>query len=646
MFMTNYELVYGKYKSTSDNSSSPAPVAVADTPKEKDKGMETAVTAGKAVIGAQIVAAKFAGIKGKAAAFAAEHKKSNDGTAPVDETSAEFVTETAETESFDELYEKAMSISDDTEEYDETSDEVAYNAESSLNDDNIEKSVAAPAISQAPASTIVPNTAPTAAPQQFNYEEKKSPVVYVMAGIIAILLVGIGILGGMLLMKTKEEKGSNDSNINAVIATSSDSNSTSTAKASYEKGFVLDTYSLEIEVGETKNVLVQHYPDGCNEADVVWTSSDEKIATVDTYGYITGVSKGKCSITLSFKNNPESKAVVEVVVGEKELSQNEKYKNKILASVDNEEYAGKDSHIENAPSDMIFYDIDGSLSYVMLTNPVLYSGPSDTYDEVYRTKASEQFNVVGENDDWYYLMFFSGTGRFTHMSYGYATKMPSVSEQKKSSLSDEELGYMYNMFYITSIRGHIGGGYIEDYDNDGTDEAILSTSNGGYQVVKYKNGELSWSAYPDGSGYSYGQQLPNMKTPFYDWDKIRDRFKELAVDHGFTSNFSVNSTITESVDAYDNKVYSFGNTFIGYVKTSDLFSTLNLRSSPSINSNVITQLPNGTLFHTIGAYDENGNEISFLDSNPSWYLVELNINGTNYSGYVSGDYVHTWDNAI
>ena len=374
-----------------------------------------------------------------------------------------------------------------------------------------------------------------------------------------------------------------------------------------------------------------------NDSSIETTTetSTEATSTVTTVETTTGNAQSSTTTVVT----PSEKSEITTA------NSNEINKRKILASVDNDEYAGKDSHVEIAPTDMIFYDIDGTLPQVTITNPILYSGPGNSYSEVYKSSASEKFYLVGENTDWYYLMIYTGTGRFTHMTYGYASKSP-VSEQQTSKLSEEELGYMYNMFYIESIHGYVGGGYIEDYDNDGTDEAILYTANGGYQIVKYQDAELSWSAYPNGSGYSYGQQLPNMKTPFY--DKISDRFRELAVSHGFTSNqyFSVDSTITESVDAYGNKVYSFGNTFIGYVKTSDMFSTLNLRSSPSTNSNIITQLPNGTLFHVIGAYDENGNETSFFGSRPSWYLVELKINGTNYSGYVFGDYVYTWDNAI
>lgn len=55
---------------------------------------------------------------------------------------------------------------------------------------------------------------------------KKSPILYVLAGIIAVLLVGGGILGGMLLMKNKDNKDSDNSSNNAGVASSSDAETT------------------------------------------------------------------------------------------------------------------------------------------------------------------------------------------------------------------------------------------------------------------------------------------------------------------------------------------------------------------------------------------------------------------------------------
>lgn len=63
----------------------------------------------------------------------------------------------------------------------------------------------------------------------FTAKEKKSPVGYVIAGIIAVLLIGGGILGGMFLMKNKEDKSdknestvSNDTSVTDTYSMTSD----------------------------------------------------------------------------------------------------------------------------------------------------------------------------------------------------------------------------------------------------------------------------------------------------------------------------------------------------------------------------------------------------------------------------------------
>ena len=81
-----------------------------------------------------------------------------------------------------------------------------------------------------------------------------------------------------------------------------------------EKGFKLDKYSVYINIGESGIAYVQQYPEGSSEADEVWKSSDEKIATVDAYGHIVGVSGGECYVTLSAKNNPTQEVMIKVVV--------------------------------------------------------------------------------------------------------------------------------------------------------------------------------------------------------------------------------------------------------------------------------------------------------------------------------------------
>lgn len=67
-----------------------------------------------------------------------------------------------------------------------------------------------------------------------------------------------------------------------------------------------------------------------NSTHLQWESSDERIATVDASGTVTGVSAGTCMVTVSAKNDPEVSADVEVVVRHLEERQGCTYVDDIL----------------------------------------------------------------------------------------------------------------------------------------------------------------------------------------------------------------------------------------------------------------------------------------------------------------------------
>lgn len=106
-------------------------------------------------------------------------------------------------------------------------------------------------------------------------------------------------------------------------------------------------------------------------------------------------------------------------------------KQEIINSVDNEDYSGKNSHIENAPSDMVFYD-SGNRSSLSITNPIVYEGPDTNYSQI--SVYESNFYLVGENDKWYYVQWYDGAGRFSHPCYGYASK--SGRQSKKYTTYD------------------------------------------------------------------------------------------------------------------------------------------------------------------------------------------------------------------
>jgi hypothetical protein len=60
---------------------------------------------------------------------------------------------------------------------------------------------------------------------------------------------------------------------------------------------VLSESRIELKEEETKNISCTVYPEKATDKTVIWTSSDSSVATVNSYGMITAVGKGTCTIT-------------------------------------------------------------------------------------------------------------------------------------------------------------------------------------------------------------------------------------------------------------------------------------------------------------------------------------------------------------
>ncbi|SEL08312.1 SH3 domain-containing protein [Ruminococcus sp. YRD2003] len=357
----------------------------------------------------------------------------------------------------------------------------------------------------------------------------------------AVLAVGIGtIIGvGLIFKKGDKKPNSNDSSIETTAETSTAATSTvttaetTTSKAQSstttvvttsesDKSYTLEKNSVKIKIGETTNVNILHYPEGCDEINEYWTSNDYNIASVNVHGYITGVSSGECIVSISCKDNPAIKTDISVVVVDEDSTQS--------------------------------------------TEPTKHQ-------------------------------------------------------------PDAQLGMMYNKFFISSLSGGSSGGYIEDYNGDGVDDLICWRANAGYVVTYYKNDELVYDTIPNTFGYAYNEPLFGMKTEYYDGNTLREKCREKAIDCGFTIN----------------KDFYMGSTnAIGYVNTSDINSTLNVRSAPSTDSDVLVQIPNGKLFNVI---PESTGQYGVYN-NKGWYYISVNQDSTNYMGYISADYAIAWDNAI
>ncbi|BBF43263.1 neopullulanase [Lachnospiraceae bacterium KM106-2] len=82
----------------------------------------------------------------------------------------------------------------------------------------------------------------------------------------------------------------------------------------------LDQTDMNLYLKETKSVKAAIEPASLTNQSVTFTSSDEKIATVNPSGEITGVAKGKAVITCALQANTGIKASVNVTVSKKSTS--------------------------------------------------------------------------------------------------------------------------------------------------------------------------------------------------------------------------------------------------------------------------------------------------------------------------------------
>ena len=74
----------------------------------------------------------------------------------------------------------------------------------------------------------------------------------------------------------------------------------------------LSESAIELKKEETKNISCTVYPEKATDKTVIWTSSDEAVATVNSYGMITAIDKGTCTITAQSGEQTETITVTVV----------------------------------------------------------------------------------------------------------------------------------------------------------------------------------------------------------------------------------------------------------------------------------------------------------------------------------------------
>ncbi len=83
------------------------------------------------------------------------------------------------------------------------------------------------------------------------------------------------------------------------------------------QSITLSDYSFTIPVGGRALSWVTMSPAEATNIEEMWLSSDASVATVDRYGWITGVGVGECTVTVISVDNPSVKAEIAVKIVEK-----------------------------------------------------------------------------------------------------------------------------------------------------------------------------------------------------------------------------------------------------------------------------------------------------------------------------------------
>ncbi len=164
----------------------------------------------------------------------------------------------------------------------------------------------------------------------------------------------------------------------------------------------LTKYSININVGEKDISYVTMLPETVPNKDEIWTSSDEKIAVVDKWGNVTGVSAGTCTVTVTSVDNPQVKADIKVTVNDTD----------------------KISEIKLSKTEMNIKIGQGDISYVTML-PESVSDKREIW-----TSSDEKIAVV--DDEGYVVGVSAGTCTVTVSS----VNNPNVKAEIKVTVSD------------------------------------------------------------------------------------------------------------------------------------------------------------------------------------------------------------------
>lgn len=376
----------------------------------------------------------------------------------------------------------------------------------------------------------------------------------------------------VLVAKWDKVVENNNSNVNANNNSNNKENNNSVSGNKITPQSIhLNLSNINLYCNDVEKVTATVLPAESSDKSVKWTSSNNKVVSVDGNGQITPVSVGTAIITASTVNG--KKATVNVTV--KEVCKNESSTvkpDKVTGVYIKYTQSNSVSISYNKSNNGNIYEIYRSSDnndYTLLKNLTSLSGDLGSIDTsknyYYKVKSCTNNKVCGEFSDVVYVPAKIKAPSNIKFSGNYSVKGNTGQMKISFDLSDADLYYLYS-----SNVGVASNNMIEqDSKNSNEFKLVWDTNAVQYKIVAKKSG-TSYEMYSssdvyqipsigkanncntvvtqtstiDGSSINYSYQYD------YSWDLVSNIDGYILKE---TSNSRVFQTLSSNVNSYQTK---------------------------------------------------------------------------------------------
>jgi uncharacterized protein YjdB/putative cell wall-binding protein len=136
-------------------------------------------------------------------------------------------------------------------------------------------------------------------------------------------------------IKAEKDSGQDKGSVTKTVNVSSSGGGGGSSSTIDVTGVTLNTSEVTMAQGNVLRLIPTVEPEGASNKNVTWSSSDEKVAAVDSNGIVTAVGQGNAAITVTTKNSGKTASCAVTVTNEKAKNYNdyESYINSLVNGI-------------------------------------------------------------------------------------------------------------------------------------------------------------------------------------------------------------------------------------------------------------------------------------------------------------------------